>query len=380
MTAKGPVESADKIVKSVFCSPFRYTQGPGVTGGLGSEMVDVGLSGPVLVIASATPARVLGETWQSSFKEASLDHRVETFGGECSRIEIERLSRIARDLGAGSIVGAGGGKVIDTARAVSDACNLPVVSCPTVAASDASTSALSVIYTPEGNFETYVFYKHNPSLVLVDTRVIASAPVRFLSAGIGDGLATMYEADAVFKSGKLNFRGGHTTVTARVVAKACHDTLIEHGVQACDAVSRNALDDHVEKVVEANVLMSGLGFESVGVAAAHAIHNGLTMLAPTHEYLHGEKVAFGLIAQLFMERQDSALLEEVIRFCSSVNLPTTLADIGLDGVSDADLQKVAVRATQPDETIHNEPFEVTPPMVVDAIRQADTLGRSLAAS
>jgi glycerol dehydrogenase len=81
-----------------------------------------------------------------------------------------------------------------------------------------------------------------------------------------------------------------------------------------------------------------------------------------------------------MERQDSVLLEEVVRFCSSVNLPTTLADNGLDGVSDADLQKVAVRATQPGETIHNELFEVTPPMVGDAIRQADTLGRSLAAS
>jgi glycerol dehydrogenase len=263
VTAKGLVESADKIVKSVFCSPFRCTQDPGVTGG---------------------------------------------------------------------------GKVIDTARTVSNACNLPVVSCPTVAASDAPTSALSVIHTPEGNFKTDVFYKHNPSLVLVDTRVIASAPVRFLSAGIGDGLATMYEADTVFKSGKLNFRGGHTTVTARVVAKTSHDALTEHGAQACDAVSSNALDDHVEKV------------------------------------------ASGLISQLFMERQDSVLLEEVVRFCSSVNLPTTLADNGLDGVSDADLQKVAVRATQPGETIHNELFEVTPPMVGDAIRQADTLGRSLAAS
>ena len=79
-------------------------------------------------------------------------------------------------------------------------------------------------------------------------------------------------------------------------------------------------------------------------------------------------------------RQDSGLLEEVVRFCSAVNLPTTFADIGLDGVSDADLKKVAVRATLPEETIHNEPFEVTPSMVVEAMRAADALGRSLASS
>ena len=234
-----------------------------------------------------------------------------------------------------------------------------------------------MIYTPSGDFDAYFFYEHNPSLVLVDTEVIAAAPVRFLSAGIGDGLATMFEAEAVLKSGKPNFRGGHATVTAHLIAKSCHDTLIEHGVLACDAVSRHTVDDHVEKVVEANVLMSGLGFESVGVAAAHAIHNGLTMLPPTHAYLHGEKVAFGLLSQLIMEQQDSELLKQVAEFCSSVNLPTTFAEIGLEGVSDPDLQKVAVRATLPAETIHNEPFKVTPSMVVTAMREADALGRSL---
>ena len=369
--------TAGNAKNNVFCSPLRYTQGPGATRELGKEMTGLGLSGPVLIIASKTPARVLEKTWQSSFKESSLEHQVEIFGGECSRVEIDRLAKVAGDLGAATILGAGGGKVIDTARAVADDCRLPVVSCPTVAASDAPTSALSVIYTPSGDFETYLFYEHNPSLVLVDTEVIAAAPVRFLSAGIGDGLATMFEAEAVLKSGKPNFRGGHATVTAHMIARCCHDTLMEHGVRACDAVSRHEVDDHVEKVVEANVLMSGLGFESVGVAAAHAIHNGLTMLAPTHAYLHGEKVAFGLLSQLVMEQQDSGLLKEVAEFCASVKLPTTFADIGLEGVSDSDLHKVAVRATLPAETIHNEPFEVTPSMVVTSMKEADALGRSL---
>ena len=115
---------AGNVKNNVFCSPFRYTQGPGVTRDLGKEMTGLGLSGPVLVIASNTPARVLGETWDSTFKAASLEHQVEVFGGECSRVEIDRLAKVAGDLGAATILGAGGGKVIDTARAVANACTL----------------------------------------------------------------------------------------------------------------------------------------------------------------------------------------------------------------------------------------------------------------
>lgn len=52
----------------------------------------------------------------------------------------------------------------------------------------------------------------------------------------------------------------------------------------------------LEHIVEANILLSGLGFESGGLASCHAIHNGFTVLEQTHKYYHGEKVAFGTLA------------------------------------------------------------------------------------
>src|SRR4051812_32503275 len=179
---------------TVFTSPSRYTQGKGTSATIGHEMTTLGLEGPVLIIAGKTVIGLLAQTWQRSLDEVGLKHAVHRFGGECSLAEIERAKAAACELRARTIVGAGGGKVLDTARAVASNLALPVVSCPTVASSDAPCSALSVIYSEEGEFQEYRFYRKNPDLVLVVTEVIAQAPPRLLVAGMGDALATWFEA------------------------------------------------------------------------------------------------------------------------------------------------------------------------------------------
>ena len=121
--------------------------------------------------------------------------------------------------------------------------------------------------------------------------------------------------------------------------------------------------------------MSGLGFENCGCAAAHGVHDGLTALEATHHLYHGEKVAFGTICQLVMENRPMEEIDEVIEFCRSVGLPTTLRDLGIGDASKEDLMKVAVKAIAPDSTIHGEPFEVTPVMVYEAMVTADELAK-----
>ena len=202
---------------------------------------------------------------------------------------------------ARTIVGAGGGKVLDTARAAAADLGLPVVNCPTVASSDAPCSALSVIYTEEGIFQQYRFYRKNPDLVLVDTEVIAQAPPRLLVAGMGDALATWFEAKTCVEGYVKNMRGGGSTRSAAALAELCYKTLLEDGAVALQAARTKVVTPALERLVEANTLLSGLGFESSGLAAAHAIHNGLTVAPGTHPYFHGEKVAFGLLVQLVME-------------------------------------------------------------------------------
>ena len=361
---------------SVFCSPTRYTQGKNATASLGSEMLGLGLRGPAFVVAGRSAGRLLSSTWQTTFGEAGIEHAVHPFGGECSLAEIERVKSAARQNKVQVIVGAGGGKVLDAARAAAADLDLPVVNCPTVASSDAPCSALSVIYTEEGVFHEYRFYRKNPDLVLVDTQVIAQGPPRLLVAGMGDALATWFEAKTCVAGHVKNMRGGASTQSALALAKLCYETLLEDGAEALRAVQTQVVTPALERLVEANTLLSGLGFESSGLAAAHAVHNGLTAAPATHSYFHGEKVAYGLLVQLVLEGQPRPVLEQVLHFAAEVGLPVTLAEIGLTDLPAELLQQIANRATAKGETIHNEPFEVRPDMVADAIRAADALGRA----
>jgi len=358
----------------VFCSPARYTQGPDATRQLGSEIRNLGLDGPALIVAGRSAIRILSEVWAETFAGAGIRFEVFPFAGECTAAEIRRGGESAVACGAKVIVGAGGGKVLDAARAIASDLSLPVVNCPTIASSDAPCSALSVIYTEEGTVEEYRIYRRNPDLVLVDTAVIARSPARHLVAGMGDALATFFEAKVCVEGGVRNMRGGASTRSALALAELCYKTLLADGVAAVEALCGGRTNDSLERLVEANTLLSGLGFESSGLAAAHAVHNGLTTAAGTHHYMHGEKVAFGVITQLMLESQPQAVVDEVLGFSRGVGLPITFAEIGIANPGGDLLQRIAQRATAEGETIHNEPFPVTPAMVVEAMRAADAAG------
>lgn len=360
---------------SIFCAPARYVQGQNATRQLGPEMAKLGLTGKVLILAGRAAKRHLPELWAETFDNESFEHRVMEFSGECSRDEIDRIKAEAQGWHARVIVGAGGGKVLDTARAVAFELDLPVVNCPTVASSDAPCSALSVVYTSTGEFDTYLFYRRNPDLVLVDTSIVAMAPRRLLVAGMGDALATWFEARTVRDAQKHNQVGGKPTGSASALARLCYETLIEDGVAAARSCDRNEVTPELERLIEANTLLSGLGFESGGLAVAHSVHNGLTTIEETHEFYHGEKVAFGTMVQLVLENRPDSEIKEVLSFSRSVGLPTCLADLGLENARKEQIERIALRTVAPGETAHNEPFAIDSTMVVKAIVEADRIGR-----
>lgn len=354
---------------AVFAAPGKYIQGRGAVSRLGEVLEQLG-SGSPLVLGDPIVSDIMG----SDLDALSGAKRIE-FSGECSPSEIDRVSKAASESGADAIVGIGGGKTMDTAKAVAHPAGLPLVIVPTIASTDAPTSSLSVVYDEDGAFKEYRFFGRNPDAVIVDTSIIVGAPVRFLVAGIGDGLSTYFEADSSSRTRKQTMAGGAPTLAAVTLARLCYDTLLEYGLAARLAAEQGAVTPAVEKVVEANTLLSGLGFESGGLAAAHSVHNGLTVLEGTHHYWHGEKVAFGVISMLMLEERPAEIVEEVVDFCLEVGLPVTLEDIGVEEASRQDLSQVADAACAEGETIHNEPFDVYPQMVVDAMLAADAFGR-----
>jgi glycerol dehydrogenase len=352
--------------------PGRYVQGYEAIKRLGTEAARFGESAYIVCDPYVYDCLLPGFQGEIS---SALKLSIQRFGGECSDEEIELIADKARGEAAQVIIGIGGGKTLDTAKAVAFTLRLPCVVVPTTAATDAPCSALSVVYQADGTFKRYLVLPRNPDLVLVDTRIVAEAPVRFLVSGMGDALSTWFEADACQRKYATNMTGNVGSYTAYALARFCYETLLAYGPAAKVACDSKVVTPALERIVEANTLLSGLGFESGGLAACHAIHNGLTVLPQTHHYWHGEKVAIGTLASLFLTDKPAALIDEVYTFCEKVGLPTTLAEIGLGQASVEELQRVAEAACATGETIYNEPVPVNAQTVYAALIAADAEGR-----
>ena len=358
---------------NILTAPGKYVQGPGELGRLSAYVEPLGSH--ALALISAGGHKRIGASIEEGFAAGKNTITFDFFNGECSKNEVNRLLKVVEEKGCDVVVGIGGGKILDTAKAVAYYAKLPVVICPTIASTDAPCSALSVLYTDDGVFDQYLFLPSNPNVVLMDTAVIAKSPARLTISGMGDALATWFEARATYNKNAATCAGGTATSAAMALAQLCYQTLLEEGPKAKLALEAGVCTKAVEKIVEANTLLSGIGFESGGLAAAHAIHNGFTVLEECHHLYHGEKVAFGTLTQLIMENVPVEELEEVVHFCVEMGLPVTLAQLGIQDPTPEKIMKVAEASCAEGETIYNMPFQVTPETVYAAIMAADAVGR-----
>lgn len=371
-------------MRKAFICPTKYVQGEDELLNLGYFVKTFGKS--ALLIAHPDDVNRVKDKIDKTCEKFNITFVESGFTGECSRQEVERLQEVARENDCDCTIGLGGGKAIDTAKCVAEGEALIIV--PTIAATDAPTSHSAVLYTPDGSFDDYAYFKQSPSVILIDTTVIAKAPTRFLVSGMGDALSTYFEARAT-RASYSNVNAGlpcgarenltvpaKGTNTAFALAKLCYETLLADGPKAKVSSDCNLVTPALENIIETNILLSGLGFESGGLAAAHAIHDGLTILEGTHKYFHGEKVAFGTLAQLVLENASEEEINQVLDFCVEVGLPVCLEDIGVNEISEEELMEVAAKSCIPEESVHSMPFPISVESVAAAIITADRLGRN----
>jgi glycerol dehydrogenase len=341
----------------VLFSPPKYIQGPSVLKNLGKYLsfaTPRTVASVAIIITDSGRSRiekVLCEALKG-FEVVYLH-----FGGECSYDEADRLAHMLSARSIDVLIGIGGGKLLDCGKLVASKENIPFVSFPTVASNDSPCSALSIMYTPEHCYCGGVVYPFSPALVAVDTTIIAHAPVKYLIAGFGDAMATYYEAKTCFDNNKLSMLNAKPTLTAIALAKLCADTLYEHGVQAMNDCQNHVCSNALEAAVEANTLLSGIGFESGGLAAAHGIAQALTVLPHVEEnFAHGEMVAVGLVTMLVLEGNE-AEARRVMNFFAQVGLPYSYQHLSVD-LEDIDAVSKVTSTAVAQWFTHNEPFPV----------------------
>lgn len=140
-----------------------------------------------------------------------------------------------------------------------------------------------------------------------------------------------------------------------------------------DAINNKVTTPALEQIIEATIYLSGVGAEAGGLAAAHAVNNGMSLIPELHHVQHGEKVDFGLLVQLILEKAPIKEIEEVIRIIKTVNLPLTLEDMGLKTFNTSDWNNVAELACSKDDTMSNMPMKIAPNDVYNAIIVANTM-------
>lgn len=346
-----------------FRSPDRYVQGSGVLDRAADHLAP--LAADRALLAGGDTALSTAETrLVEGLAEAGTDHAGTLRGvsrateGQVSAIH-ERTASADADL----LVGVGGGTAVDAAKAAASRAGVEFVSVPTVASTDAPASSISVLYDREGAPAGTETRERCPELVLVDTAVVAEAPVRFLRQGFGDALATTFEAEACAASGAPTPHGTEPTDAGLTLARRCREVIESDGVEALAAVDRGEVTPALESAVETALLHSSLGFENGGLAGAHSVEIGLRLAGVTGPP-HGTLVGVCVLAQLVWE--DHAATEAVAEL---------LAALGFEYVipRDADLETAAEFACSDATMMAHEPVTVAPADVVTGLESAAEL-------
>lgn len=355
---------------TIFGAPHRYYQGPGAINDLGEILLPFGNT--PLIVVDKDVLEILGEQLTGILTNAGLTPIIRPFGGEITYEEIGNLVASLDGMVPGIAVGIGGGKSLDAAKGVAKLLEIPVATVPTIASNDSPTSSSIAMYDDNHVMIAVDRLSRSPEAVIVDTALIAAAPARFLRAGIGDAISKKFEADGCMAGSGITPFGTRPNRTAIAIADCCYQTIRTHAVAAMKSAELNEVSDAFEAVVEATVLMSGLGFENGGLSLAHSLTRGLVKARGAKQAIHGDQVAWGLLVQLAAEGREDGEIMELMEFYGTITLPIQLSDIGMENVTSQEIAKIA-ELTMTAPHLKNLSVAVDEKVVVLAIERTEML-------
>ncbi|AHZ14254.1 iron-containing alcohol dehydrogenase family protein [Bacillus velezensis] len=270
--------------------------------------------------------------------------------GYCSPEAVRKVCEQAED--ADVIIGIGGGTILDLAKAAADRLDIEAVMVPSIAGTCAASTPLSVIYDESGNFIRVDYHKRSSYLTLVDPLFLLSSPIEYMKSGIGDTLVKWYEAEAVIRN---------TEEAAPLMAQAglrqaeyIRNLLLRYSEAAVGSMEKGELSVPFIHTAETIIMLAGTvggyGGRLCRMAGAHAVHNGLSFLQETHQVLHGQKVAYGILVQLALENRRPEI-EELLPFYRRLGFPVSLCDLGILDNHEEAKRRIASHACRAEESL-----------------------------
>jgi glycerol dehydrogenase len=293
------------------------------------------------------------------------------YGGECTYENINLAAKKGEEQRVDMIIGVGGGKAIDTAKGAAAKLNVPVFTVPTIAATCAATTCLSVVYNQKGEFDSFYFFDKPPIHVFMDSKIIAQAPIKYLWAGIGDTIAKHYECTLASRGDNLD----HSSGMGREISAMCVKPMFEYGEKALKDCEKGESSFELEQVVLNNIVSTGLVSmlveDKYNGALAHSLFYGLTILEHIEKkHLHGEVVAYGVLVQLAMDNQIDELTK-LYDFYKKIKLPTCLDHIEVK--NDRTYLEDVLENTVTGPDMEYLPYKVTKNMVFEGIQRLEKL-------
>lgn len=241
------------------------------------------------------------------------------YGTKCEQIRAE------------AVIGIGAYQTLDFVKAVGYYAKLPVAVVPTMADPVILCSLWGEKYE-DWQSNPILKQKKCPDMVLVDSEIIANSSVRSFVSGMVDALAVYLENKILYTS-EVSGRIKKGTIPAAVLAvsRECYDRIVEYGQKALKDVRNHVCTDEVEKVTEAILYLGGIGAENGGFAAAYSIAKGIIYLE-IGDWLHGECVSIGILAQMIMNGENEEEFQKMKQFLQSLNVPVCLSDIGVKDI------------------------------------------------
>jgi len=240
------------------------------------------------------------------------------YAKSCDHSTLQRVKKHASLVKADLVMGIGGGKNIDLAKAVAYYMKIPYISVPTILSHDGIASDRAVIAKGK---KKYPIVGSPPIAVVADLDVLSQAPYRYFAAGCGDVVAKITSV-LDWKLARDEKNEDYDDFIANLTHAAA-ETIINNAKKH-EKNYKNSIKLLFKSLITCGMAMTITKSSRPCSGSEHMFSHTVDYLAPENKALHGEKCALGAYIMSYLHGIDYEKVREAL---VSYRLPTNFRDI-----------------------------------------------------